>query len=292
MSVYRDTNTTVTFEHPFPGPLVATVYRGGISIMVSDPVMPVAGKFTIPLTYNETQFDGPLDIVWANTDEDFSRTTTTQVITPLVALSRLQTLFEDTNWTDPELAELENSVRVYIEAYTGQNFGYEIGTYTVVGNGEKRVSLPKRLIKATSIDGGPATYFSVANNGWYLYINHKYMLTIKESPPDEFIDSNIYVTHGVITVPDYYWKQFRVGARYTITGEWGYYTVPEDVQEAAMLLANDFACGDSLYRDRYLKSMKSGDWNLAYTSGAFQGTGNAKADQLLSPYRRQSLVII
>lgn len=292
MSVYRDTNSDVTFEHPLGLPLVATVYRKGISILESAPITPVAGVYTLELTYKETQFDGPLDIVWTNEDEEFLRTTTEQVITPLVSLRKLQTLFEDNNWSDAELAELENSVRVFIESYTGQSFGYEIATNTIVGNGEKRVVLPKRLIRATDIAGGPATYFSVANNGWYLYINHKSMLTIKEAPPEDLLTENTYVTHGVITVPDTYWKQFRVGVRYTVTGEWGYYSVPEDVQEAALLLANDFACGDSLYRDRYLDIMKSGDWNLAFNPLAFQGTGNVKADQLLNSYRRQGMVII
>lgn len=291
MSVYRDTNASVTFEHPFPGPLVATVYRKGFSILVSDPIMPVAGRYTLPLTYKETQFDGPLDIAWENVDEEFLRTTSVNVITPLVPLSRLQTLFEDTNWTDSELSELENTVRVYIEAYTGQSYGYEVATHVVTGSGEKRVALPKRLIKATEIAGGPATFFTVSNNGWYLYINHKTLLTIKEAPPEE-AGQNIWVTHGVITVPDVYWKQFRIGAQYSITGEWGYYTVPDDIQEAALLLANDFACGDSIYRDRYLKTMKAGDWNLGYSDGAYRGTGNVKADQLLEPYRRNSMVVI
>lgn len=294
MSVYRDTNASVTFEHPFAGPLVASVYRGGIKILESDPISPTAGRFTLPLTYRETQFDGQLQIEWAGTESDdtlFLRTSSVDVITPLVPISRLQTLFTNTNWTPDELKELENAVRVFIESYTGQSFGYEVGTYSIVGSGEKKIALPKRLIKFVTIAGGPPGYFSVSNSGWYLYMGNENYLTIKQMPPEEFVD-NTTVVSGVIHVPDSYWRQFRSGATYTITGEWGYYTVPEDVQEAAMLLANDYACGDNLYRERYLKSMKAGDWTMIFDSAAYRGTGNVRADQLLESYRRQGMVII
>jgi hypothetical protein len=282
MSVYRDTNTSVTFEHPFPGPLVASVYRDGIKILESDPLMPVAGRYTLPLTYVETQYDGQLQVDWAGGtgEAPFLRTTSVDIITPLVPLSRLQTLFADTNWSPTELAELERSVRVFIESYTRQSYGYEISTKSVVGNGEKKIALPRRLIRATDIAGGPAGYFTVSNNGWYLYVGNKNLLTIKEAPPEDFMENLVWVTQGVIMVPDTYWKQFRN------------YSVPEDVQEAAMLLANDYACGDNLYRERYLDSIKSGDWNMVFNSGAFRGTGNVRADQLLSPYRREGMVII
>jgi hypothetical protein len=294
MNVDRDTNSDVVFEHPFEGSLTASVYRNDVKIAERAGITPAAGRFTMPLTYRETQFDGPLTIEWTGTDGSslFKRTMTVDVVTPLVSISRLRTLFDNTNWTDAELREVENMVRVFIESYTGQTFRYEIGTEYVTGNGEKKVALPKRLIKATAIAGGPPGFFSISNNGWYLYIHNKNLLTTKEAPPEEYMDNNHYMTKGVIVVPDTYWKQFRVGARYEITGEWGYYSVPADVEEAAMLLANDYACGDNLYRDRYLDSMKSGDWTMVFNSGAFRGTGNVRADQLLEPYRRQGMIII
>jgi hypothetical protein len=288
MSVYRDTNADVTFEHPHPGPLVATVYRDSVQIFQSLPLTPTAGRFTITLSYVETQYDGKLDIKWSN-DTDFVRWTSVEVVTPLVPLSRLRTLFADTNWTDSELMELEHSVRIFIQSYTGQTFGYQVGSISVRGTGEERVSLPKRLISLTNVNGGVSSFFAVGHDGWSLYVGNKNLLDIKEAPPEDYLD---YVTHGVIVVPDTYWKQFRRGAVYTLTGEWGYYSVPDDIQEAALLLANDFGCGDSLYRDRYLEMIKSSDWNMTFNTGAWQGTGNKRADDLLEPYRRQGMVII
>lgn len=294
MTVYRDTNAEVVFEHPYPGPLTATVYRNNVAIFTSGLLTPVAGRYTLPLTWKETQFDGELEIEWAGgTDADpFLRITSEQVITPLVPLSRLRTLFDNTNWTDLELKELEEKVRVYIESYTGQTFGYEIGSKRVVGNGEKRLILPKRLLKFDTITGGLPGFFTVSSDGWQLLIRNKNLLEIKEAPPEEFMESPIYMTHGVIAVPEAYWRQFRTGTEYLVSGEWGYYTVPAEIQEAALLLANDYACGDNIYRDRYLDTIKSGDWNMKFNPGAYRGTGNARADQLLDRYRRWGMVII
>lgn len=295
MSVYRDTDTTVYFEHPYPGDLVATVYRNGVQLVVDREVTKTApGKFELALSYNETQFDGRLDIIWAGTDEalPFQRTTSVEVITPLISLSDLKTVFVDTHMGEGELKELEEQVRIFIQSYTQQSYGYEVGSHSVVGNGEKKVALPKRLIKANNITGGPVGYFGIANNGWYLYVSNKNYLSIKEMPPEEYVDNNVYMTQGVIYVPDSYWKQFRTGVTYTIDGEWGFYTVPDDVRQAALLLAKDFGTGENLYRDRYLETMKAGDWNFTFAPGAYRGTGNARADQLLDPYCRQGMVII
>jgi hypothetical protein len=288
MNVYRDTNTDVIFEHPFAGPLVATIYRNGIVQRVSSSIAKNANRFTLPLTYVDTQFDGKLDIEWASADRTFIRTTSIEVVTPLVPLSRLREVFSTDNWADGDLKELENKVRIYIQSWTQQTYGYEIATYSVVGNGDQRLPLPRRLIQATNIASTAPGYFGVSSDGWELYIRNKNWLTVKEMPPEEYT----WVTHGVIYVPDSYWKAFRVGARYDITGEWGYYSVPEDVQEAALILAKNYACDDSEYRDRYLSAVKAGDGNLTFDPGAFRATGNVRADQLLEPYRRQGMVII
>lgn len=71
---------------------------------------------------------------------------------------------------------------------------------------------------------------------------------------------------------------------FEITGDWGYKTVPAAVKEAAKLLVNDYACSESAYRDRYLESIKAADWRLQFSSRAWEATGNARADYLLSEY--------
>jgi hypothetical protein len=281
MSVYRDTNSDVVFSHPLGAPLTADVYRlpdETTSILTVANISPTGSSYTLPLTFRETIYDGTLKIVWSGIDGavPFTRTQYVEVVTPLVNISTLRTLFSDTNLTDLELTEFEVTCRKIIEKHTGQSFGYEVGAKMVTGTGEKKIALPARLARLTSVDPGPVGgYFTVSSDGWNLYIQSVNFLSIKEAPPEEFID-NVTMVSGVIYVPDTYWKKFRYGASYTVTGEWGYELVPQD----------------SLYRERYLNTVKAADWALGYNPGAFRGTGNARADQLLEPYRREGMVII
>ena len=50
------------------------------------------------------------------------------------------------------------------------------------------------------------------------------------------------------------------------------------------LLVNDYACGEQMYRDRFLQSYKNADWRLQYYSAAYYDTGNARANLLLAPW--------
>lgn len=77
------------------------------------------------------------------------------------------------------------------------------------------------------------------------------------------------------------WKQ---DYPFEITGDWGYKFIPPAVKEAARLLANDYACSEAAYRDRYLKSIRAADWRLEFSSQAWESTGNARADMLLDEY--------
>jgi hypothetical protein len=92
-------------------------------------------------------------------------------------------------------------------------------------------------------------------------------------------------TGGVIHNPNHVsLNTFKDGNIYTVDGNWGWEEVPAAVKEAAKLLVNDYACADAQYRDRYLTSMTAADWRIQFNSGAFKGTGNVRADQLLSDF--------
>jgi hypothetical protein len=286
MSVYRDTNASVVFEHPHPGPLTATVYRDGISLTAFEDLTPTDGKYTVPLAWQQTAYDGTLSIVWTDTtDITFERTQEVEVVTPIASFSRLRTIFDDANVPSGDLADIEASVRVVIESYTGQKFGYfGKGSRNIRGTGAQRVLLDTRLNRLTSINGVLPNTVRVGADGYSLIVSNDVLLELREAPPEEFIPDD----NGVIRVPAWYVKNFNASATYTVTGEWGYAAVPEDIQEAALLLANDYITGDSGYRDRYLEILKIQQDSFTYHPGAFRGTGNARADLLLGPYRRKT----
>jgi hypothetical protein len=300
MSVYRDTVGTVTFTHPIGTDLTATVKDSSGTVLYTSGAIPsVAGVYTLDVPWTLTEYDVALTITWSD-GGTFSRTQNLDVVTPILSLAQLKAVFVDSGEvpTDAELFDLEQAVRAQVETFTRQSFGYSVGTQQYVGNGGKSLALKQRLVRLDSFDGGwfqsttdvpvpPGV--GVSFDGYSLTLDPNQFLTVKESPPIEFMN---YVTNGVIQVPDWYIKAFNTGATFTISGVWGWSEVPYEVQEAAKLLVNDYASLDVSYRDRYLDSVKIQQDTWLYNPGAYRGTGNARADMLLGKYRRSGMVII
>jgi hypothetical protein len=131
----------------------------------------------------------------------------------------------------------------------------------------------------------------VIEDGWSLLMNWPEYLDVRQSPPLELLDS-APSQDGTIRIPRRIMRERDKGQPYQITAEWGYDAVPEEVQEAALLLANDYITNDSEYRDRYLEILKIQQDSFTYHPGAFRGTGNARVDLLLGPFRRQNGMVI
>ncbi|QJD50799.1 head-to-tail adaptor [Streptomyces phage Bmoc] len=290
MEIYRDTTSTVTLEHPVTGPLTADVYRGDEVISANQAVTSTTGKHTTTIDWNLTEYDGQLKIVWKKTG--FSRATWVDVVTPIVPLSELEALLDDV--AESDRYDAEAVVRRIIEVYTGQSFGKFRGTKDVAGNDSTRLALPMPLLSFTEMTDSVLSYepssFRITGEGWFLGQAPGAWWTIKDAPPEEVLDQ---FSDGVIYAPGTIKKRdFSYTSVYTITGDWGYESVPYPVIQAAKMLISDYACQDSSYRDKYLESMKAADWRIQFTQAAYDGTGNLKADQLLEPYRLVNMVVI
>ena len=49
---------------------------------------------------------------------------------------------------------------------------------------------------------------------------------------------------------------------------------------------------DKVWKDQYVKNLKTFDWNIEYSGDVFSGTGCLYADKLLSPYVLNQMVVI
>lgn len=319
MSVYRDTQGSVTFSHPIASALTATVKdAAGVVQYTSDPIssfpdftVPGQNLFTLDVPWTLTQYDADYTITWSD-GADFSREQSFRVVTPIVSLDRLVAVYPDQYAPFGDLQDLERLVRHVIETYCGQSFGYSVGTQTYVGTGTGKIILKQRANKLLGALGGYGMYpsdwvapdgstnlngelnlerVSIIESGWSLLFNWPAYLDVREAPPMELIQF-APAQDGTIRVPRRVWKERDKGVQYQIDASWGYEVVPDDVQQAALLLANDYITGDSDYRDRYLSILKIQQDSFTYHPGAFRGTGNARADLLLGPYRRQTGMIV
>lgn len=290
MEIYRDNSGTAVLEHPVTGPLTADIMRGSEVISANQPVTSTSGKHTTNIGWALTEYDATLTVKWKKTD--FERKTYVEVVTPILPLSELAELLEDVPLQDQY--DAESVVRRIIFVYTGQSFGKFRGTNEVAGNDSTRLALPAPLLSFTDMSDGVLAYdpsgFRITGAGWFLGQAPGAWWTIKEAPPEEVLDQ---FSSGVIYAPGTVKKRdFSYTNIYTITGDWGYESVPTPVVQAAKLLISDYACQDASYRDKYLQSMKAADWRIQFTQAAYDGTGNLKADQLLEPYKLSNLVVI
>jgi hypothetical protein len=275
-------------------------------------------SFTFPFFLSQS--DGDYTVKWDfkyiedTVEYDYTNETTVSVVTPILPLSEIAGIL-GVELSSDRIAITEAAVRTIIQAHTGQRFGfYKDRTLRVEAHGESALRLPERLIDVTGLSTLSATLEPtstiITSDGWYLKKGWAHELTTISNtstywgssaagvPANNFLDEDLWTLplpgepgyektgHGqVISAP---------GSRnptawandypFAITGNWGHRSVPTPVREAARLLVNDYGCREAAYRDRYLESIKAADWRLQYSSRAWEATGNARADYLLSEY--------
>jgi hypothetical protein len=244
--------------------------------------------YSIVLPFHMLQHGQNLEVEWEisytedTIDAVTTRTTTVDVVEPILSKSEVRAIDSVLFASDAEYAKIEKAVRHIIQAYTGQEFGLFVGTEKIRGSDSSALFLPRRMISLDGVNGSLfPTGYEVDPSGYVLRKVGPWGV-----PPVKADYFGLHMhTGGVIHDPNnvryYVW---RAKGNYEITGRWGYEEVPAAVKEAAKLLVNDYACADAQYRDRYLTSMTAADWRIQFHSGAFVRTGNVRADQLLSDY--------
>lgn len=285
---------TVVFELPagVTSAEVAVRKNDNLVVLPNGSLSIVNGIAEVIIPFSAVVYDGKLEVDWtfSDPDESVSHTVTTvhDVVTPLFDPKTL----EDDETGPDRASEIERQVRLSIQSYTGQYFGLSNETLRVRGRGDNSLILPRRLqtlngVSSNNVALDPQAYH-VAGDGWYLHKNGYGYLEIKEAPPEPVE----YWTVGPISVPSSRYGKFYDHTEYLISGLWGYQAVPADVREAALLLAEDYKCGEIAYYDAYLNAVTSADWRTDFKDLRYNGIGNARADMLLAPYKITSAAVI
>lgn len=298
MEVYRGTNdSTVVLPAPSTVTPVGSIdikavnYKGDVLHDFAT-VTRVPEGFSVSLPWSLTRQDNSFTIKWKFSYIENSETfvveeeTDVNVVTPILPLTEVASL---TGFTDiDDIVDIERRVRFAIQTNTGTTFGKFHGTIPVQGAGDEKLTLPLPILRVDS-----PTTLNIYGGGWMLGSGVRYFSGgIKACPPDNILDQ-FAASSGPIMAPwitPLHW--FAQDITYEITGIWGYKDIPEDVKQAARLLIVDYACDESLWRERYINAIKAGDWRIDFNAAAFTGTGNVSVDQILAAYRRTNLVTI
>lgn len=280
------------------------VLENGVEIYEITTVTPTETGYSAPLPWHLVRQDRDLIVEFRITYTDAGIPVTirdqsyVQVVTPLLPEAEIAQIAGYDLTTEEgrrDTADLERRVRYAIQTYTGQNFGKFYGSMRVSGNGSGKLSLPAPLLEFREVlyDGilRPNHGVKIINDGWAISGGGVWIDNIKQAPPEWMLDR--FDVNGKIYAPMLYGhNRFIDGVEYTISGLWGYNDVPGDVRQAARLLIQDYSCDESLWRERYIDSVRAGDWRFEFNAQAFSGTGNVQADQILSGYRRATMVVI
>lgn len=302
MEIYRGT-TAVEATLPVPTNIVTTnstsvdvfLRAEGERVYEFAAVAPTAGfdGYTVSIPWEFLAEDRDFVIEWEVTyveggvTKKYEQAQFIQLITPILSLAEVQRI---SGWTDQEeIKDLERRVRYAIQSYTGQNFGRFRAQMNIPGSGDNYLALPAPLLKVYSANF-PTTHVQITNGGLLIRVPEKIWFGIKDAPPEYVLDQFHY-TNGPISVRGHN-LFFNERVTHKINGLWGYYEVPADVQQAARMLVADYSCDESLWRDRYINSVRAGNWRFEVHDLAFNGTGNVAVDQILLGYRKISLAAV
>lgn len=269
------------------GNVTVSVYKNGVKLVNEAVATKITGKvgkysYTLPVsvvisseTVGVVTEEGEIEVDWTFTVS--SNTLTVRdyynVLTPYSPWS----YFNDNGISYANYLECERVSRYIINSFCGQRFGKILTTFAVEGNGTDTLRLPWRLITLDDVSwvgnelsrpgriiGTSYSEWEIASDGWVM----------RHQPNSTYIDPTVYPI-----------VLFRRNMLYNISGLWGYSSVPGNIAEASKILTANYICQDHKYRDKYLESIKMGDWRLQFHDSAFIGTGDATVDSLLLDYR-------
>ena len=288
-------------------PAVTPPINPGVALATLTPVKSEVdyGTYTvyIPFDYTNRQRQLRLNWVYNVNGETMYKDHKVFVQTPYTDMSQaVDSLGLGSDYSDPnsksylELCNAERYARKLIEAYTGQQFYLYDDVQIVYGSGSDVLPLPYKISELHELYQNDILLLDNLND----IDNWNYTTVISESGfglrinRATMLDNPIYVANGMVppTINDTYGGAFYNGATYRVQGTFGWDEVPDEVDLACVELMKDYFSKDKVWRNKYMKSIQTFDWQFEYNSGTYSGTGNLYVDQLLLPYVINKMVVI
>ena len=264
-----------------------------------------AGTYQIILPISLCRRNRKFKVSWSYSvsSSSGSHVTYVDVVTPYVNITDvLEDLNIGTDASDPnyktyhELQMAEKYARKLIESYTEQSFFLYDDTQIVYGHGSDILPIPFRIHEIHKLyenDVLLVDNIEEVNNWIYTPVVSESSFGIRINR-QSLIDNVVYSANGLVppSINEYgYVGAFKKESRYTISGRFGWPSVPDNVEEACIVLIQQFFDKDTSWRNKYVKNISAFDWKFEYMPEAHLGTGNLYADQLLAPYVVNGMVV-
>ncbi len=196
-----------------------------------------------------------------------------------------------------ELAAAERYARKRIEQATGQKFYLYNDKIRVIGYGSDTLPLPEKIFRLRKLYMNDILMVdetvtpNLNNFGFDLDISETgFGIRVNKS---NLLDNTVYTANGMVppTIHDSN-GIFKNHSSYDVEATFGWKKVPDEIDLATIELMKDFFSKDTVWKNQYIKNIKTFDWNFEYSSDVFSGTGNAYADKLISDYVLDKVEII
>jgi len=261
------------------------------------------GKYKASLSQSDVNldYDQTQTLTWTYEIGGVEQTqeTVIEFTTPYSSLTEIRTLVPSVaGATDEQVKQAARFAKLMIHGYTGQEFGKWKETIWKDGNDKDTLTLEKRILDIDEIWSYPD--YAVYDDNTYVSTDTGLLVYDGATDTRNIISPtryaiNIRNNEDVIVVPETLstWTTgiFYSKKNYRITGTFGWDSVPAAVSEAHKLLIDDWFCGESRWRKKYVDVMQSGVVRTSFDKRAFLNTGNFYVDKLLEPYVTLGFVV-
>lgn len=196
--------------------------------------------------------------------------------------------------TSSEIAEyttLELVARSIIDTFVPEGFYNKKVTVVGTGNGSDYFPLWEKVYRV----------FKVYENNELVYDRstpdtnkYEYVITADKTAIQkvyagqmnryESTAQNLPIGRGDLGYYGYGGVGFPQGYDYTFVVDYGYITVPADIEYAQKLLIEDLKCGKLDYYKRYVRAYNTDQFRIQFDKTMFDGTGNFLVDKILEKY--------
>jgi len=196
--------------------------------------------------------------------------------------------------TASEIAEyttLELVARSIIDTFVPEGFYNKKVTVVGTGNGSDYFPLWEKVYRV----------FKVYENNELVYDRstpdtnkYEYVITADKTAIQkvyagqmnryESTAPNLPIGRGDLGYYGYEGVGFPQGYDYTFVVDYGYITVPADIEYAQKLLIEDLKCGKLDYYKRYVTAYNTDQFRIQFDKTMFDGTGNFLVDKILEKY--------
>lgn len=196
--------------------------------------------------------------------------------------------------TASEIAEyttLELVARSIIDTFVPEGFYNKKVTVVGTGNGSDYFPLWEKVYRI----------FKVYENNELVYDRstpdtnkYEYVITADKTAIQkvyagqmnryESTAQNLPIGRGDLGYYGYEGVGFPQGYDYTFVVDYGYITIPADIEYAQKLLIEDLKCGKLDYYKRYVTAYNTDQFRIQFDKTMFNGTGNFLVDKILEKY--------